>query len=151
VFSALANQINGLVGRGTEFFADKIVVTDGESFGTSPMRISEADVIAELEGVAAVDPQIEFLGRRLCRRGVRHRGDCREQRDRHRRGVERDRRGHDDDLQRDHFRRGGHQPDRGWPVGHQHDGDERRRAHPRDRHQARHRRLTRSDHPRADC
>jgi putative ABC transport system permease protein len=61
VFSALANQINGLVSSGSEFFADKIVVTDGESFGTSPMRLAEADVIAGLDGVAAVDPQIEFL------------------------------------------------------------------------------------------
>ena len=30
VFSSMANQINGLVGMGTEFYADKITVTDGQ-------------------------------------------------------------------------------------------------------------------------
>jgi len=61
VFSSMANQINGLVGMGTEFYADKIVVTDGEAFGSSPMRLAAADTIASLEGVAAVEPKIEFL------------------------------------------------------------------------------------------
>jgi ABC-type antimicrobial peptide transport system permease subunit len=40
VFSSMANQINGLVGMGSDFFADKIVLTDGEAFGTSPMRLA---------------------------------------------------------------------------------------------------------------
>jgi len=61
VFSSMANQINGLVGMGTEFYADKIVVTDGEAFGSSPMRLTEADTIAALDDVAAVEPKIEFL------------------------------------------------------------------------------------------
>jgi putative ABC transport system permease protein len=61
VFGALANQINGLVSGGSEFFADKILVTDGESLSTSPIRIAVADVIAGLDGVAAVDPQIELV------------------------------------------------------------------------------------------
>jgi putative ABC transport system permease protein len=61
VFGALANQINGLVSGGSEFFADKILVTDGESLSTSPIRIAAADVIAGLDGVAAVDPQIELV------------------------------------------------------------------------------------------
>ena len=61
VFGALANQINGLVSGGSEFFADKILVTDGESLSTSPIRIAHADVIAGLDGVAAVDPQIELV------------------------------------------------------------------------------------------
>jgi ABC-type antimicrobial peptide transport system permease subunit len=44
VFSSMAIKINGLVGMGSEFYADKIVVTDGEAFGTSPMpAIYEAD------------------------------------------------------------------------------------------------------------
>ena len=42
VFSSMANQINGLVGMGSDFYADKIVVTDGEAFGTSPMRLADA-------------------------------------------------------------------------------------------------------------
>ncbi|MCA1572814.1 MAG: ABC transporter permease, partial [Chloroflexi bacterium] len=61
VFSSMANQINGLVGMGTEFYADKIVVTDGEAFGSSPMRLAAADTIATLDDVAAVEPKIEFL------------------------------------------------------------------------------------------
>jgi putative ABC transport system permease protein len=61
VFSSKANKINGLVGMGTEFYADKIVVTDGEAFGTSPMRLADAEAIGGLDGVAAVDPQIQFL------------------------------------------------------------------------------------------
>jgi len=61
VFSSMANQINGLVGMGTEFYADKIVVTDGEAFGSSPMRLAAADTITALDDVAAVEPKIEFL------------------------------------------------------------------------------------------
>ena len=36
VFSSMANQINSLVGMGSDFYADKIVVTDGEAFSTTP-------------------------------------------------------------------------------------------------------------------
>jgi putative ABC transport system permease protein len=60
VFGALANQINGLVSKGSEFFADKIVVSDGHPLSNAPMRIAAAGVIAGLDGVAAVDPQIEI-------------------------------------------------------------------------------------------
>lgn len=61
VFSSMANKINGLVGQGSEFYTDKVIVTDGEAFGTSPMRLDDADAIAGLAGVAAVDPQIQLL------------------------------------------------------------------------------------------
>ncbi|MBA2374055.1 MAG: ABC transporter permease [Chloroflexi bacterium] len=61
VFSSMANKINALVEQGTEFYTDKIIVTDGESFGTSPMRLDDATTIAELDGVAAVDPQVHVL------------------------------------------------------------------------------------------
>jgi putative ABC transport system permease protein len=61
VFSSMANQINGLVGMGTEYFADKIVVTDGEAFGTSPMRLADVATIEAIGGVAAVEPRIELL------------------------------------------------------------------------------------------
>jgi putative ABC transport system permease protein len=61
VFSSMANQINGLVGMGTEFYANKITVTDGVAFGTSPMRLTDADTIAEVDGVAAVDPRVEVF------------------------------------------------------------------------------------------
>ena len=61
VFSSMANKINGLVGLGADFYGDKIVVTDGEAFGTSPMRLADADIIAALDGVAAVEPRVEVL------------------------------------------------------------------------------------------
>lgn len=61
VFSSMANRINDLVGQGAEFYNDKIIVTDGEAFGTSPMRLVAADAIAKLEGVGAVDPQVQLL------------------------------------------------------------------------------------------
>lgn len=61
VFSSMANQINSLVGLGSEFYSDKIVVTDGEAFGTSPMRLADASAIAALDGVAAVEPRVELL------------------------------------------------------------------------------------------
>ena len=60
VFSSLANQINGLVGMGSEYFADKIVVTDGMAFGSSPMRLDDVDIIAGLDGVGAVQPKVEI-------------------------------------------------------------------------------------------
>ena len=60
VFSSLANQINGLVGMGSEYFADKIVVTDGVAFGSSPMRLADVEIIAGLDGVAAVQPKVEI-------------------------------------------------------------------------------------------
>jgi putative ABC transport system permease protein len=61
VFSSLANQINGLVGMGNEYFADKIVVTDGMAFGTSPMRLDDVEIISGLDGVGAVQPKVEIL------------------------------------------------------------------------------------------
>ena len=60
VFSSLANQINGLVGMGNEYFADKIVVTDGVAFGSSPMRLDDVEIIAGLDGVGAVQPKVEI-------------------------------------------------------------------------------------------
>jgi putative ABC transport system permease protein len=61
VFSSMANKINDFVGQGSDYYAGKIIVTDGESFGTSPIRLSEVDVIAALPGVVAVDPQVQVL------------------------------------------------------------------------------------------
>ena len=60
VFSSLANRLNSFVDAGSGIYAGKIIVTDGESFGTSPMPLAAADDIAGLAGVAAVDPQVQF-------------------------------------------------------------------------------------------
>jgi putative ABC transport system permease protein len=61
VFSSMANKINGFVTSGSDFYAGKIIVTDGQSFGTSPIRLDAVDTIARLDGVAAVDPQVQVL------------------------------------------------------------------------------------------
>jgi putative ABC transport system permease protein len=61
VFSSMANKINSLVEGGSQYYADKILVTDGSAFGTAPMSLDAADTIRDLDGVAAVDPQIQLL------------------------------------------------------------------------------------------
>ena len=61
VFSSMASQMNSLVGMGSDFYADKVVVTDGEAFGTSPMSLASTETIAALDDVAAVAPRVEFL------------------------------------------------------------------------------------------
>ena len=52
VFSSMANKINALVEGGSQYYADKILVTDGSSFGTAPMSLDSADTIRGLDGVA---------------------------------------------------------------------------------------------------
>ncbi len=61
VFSSMANKINSLVEGGSQYYADKILVTDGSAFGTAPMSLDSADTIRDLDGVAAVDAQIQLL------------------------------------------------------------------------------------------
>jgi putative ABC transport system permease protein len=61
VFSSMANKINALVEGGSQYYADKIIVTDGSSFGAAPMSLDSADAIRDLDGVAAVDAQIQLM------------------------------------------------------------------------------------------
>jgi putative ABC transport system permease protein len=61
VFSSMANKINALVEGGSQYYANKILVTDGSAFGTAPMSLESANSIGELDGVAAVDAQIQLL------------------------------------------------------------------------------------------
>jgi len=61
VFSSMANKINALVEGGSQYYADKIIATDGSAFGTAPMSLESADTIRDLDGVAAVDAQIQLL------------------------------------------------------------------------------------------
>ncbi len=61
VFSSMANKINALVEGGSLYYADKIIVTDGSAFGTAPMSLDSAETIRDLDGVAAVDAQIQLL------------------------------------------------------------------------------------------
>jgi putative ABC transport system permease protein len=64
VFSSMANKINSLVAGGSEYFAGKILVTDATNFaigaGIAPMNIAAANQIRDLDGVAAVDAQIQM-------------------------------------------------------------------------------------------
>lgn len=61
VFSSMANKINDLVAGGSLYYADKIIVTDGAQFGVAPMSLDAAETIRDLDGVAAVDPQIQLM------------------------------------------------------------------------------------------
>ena len=61
VFSSMANKINSFVDAGSAIYAGKIVVTDGHSFGTTPIRLAAVDDIAGIPGVAAVDPQVQVF------------------------------------------------------------------------------------------
>jgi putative ABC transport system permease protein len=65
VFSSMANKINALVEGGSEYYADKVIVSDasnvGVGLGIAPMDIAVADQIREMDGVAAVDPQVQLF------------------------------------------------------------------------------------------
>ncbi len=65
VFSSMANKINALVAGGSEYFADKILVTDASSVGVgigiAPMKIDAADQIRDLDGVAAAAPEVQLI------------------------------------------------------------------------------------------
>ena len=61
VFSSMANKINSFVDAGSAMYAGRIIVTDGQSFGTTPIRLAAVEDIAELDGVAAVDPQVQLF------------------------------------------------------------------------------------------
>jgi putative ABC transport system permease protein len=64
VFSSMANKINGLVASGSDYYVGKVVVTDGSSdglgIGLIPVDIALAGQIGAMDGVAAVDPQIQM-------------------------------------------------------------------------------------------
>jgi putative ABC transport system permease protein len=65
VFSSMANKINALVEGGSQYYADKVVVSDASNIGMGlsivPMKLEIADEIRAMGGVAAVDPQIQML------------------------------------------------------------------------------------------
>jgi putative ABC transport system permease protein len=64
VFSSMANKINALVGTGSEYYVGKVVVSDGSSnglgIGLVPIDLALADRILAMDGVAAVDPQVQL-------------------------------------------------------------------------------------------
>jgi len=63
VFSSMANKINSLVEGGSQYFENKILVTDasGGGFAALPVEAEEVGRIAGLDGVAAAVPQVSFF------------------------------------------------------------------------------------------
>jgi putative ABC transport system permease protein len=64
VFSSMANKINTLVSSGSDYYVGKVVVSDGSSSGLGiglvPIDVALADQIRGLDGVGAVDPQVQM-------------------------------------------------------------------------------------------
>jgi putative ABC transport system permease protein len=63
VFSSMANKVNALVEGGSQYYADKIAVSDGgiAGFGGAPMQISILDQVAAVDGVDVVVPNVTML------------------------------------------------------------------------------------------
>jgi putative ABC transport system permease protein len=63
VFSSMANQINGFVDSGANYYVGKIIVSDasvgGIGVGVVPIDLAVVEEIRALPGVAAVDPQVQ--------------------------------------------------------------------------------------------
>jgi putative ABC transport system permease protein len=60
VFGSMANKINALVDGGSEYFGNKIVVSDasGGGFGVAPMQITTAAAVAAIDGVEVAVPSV---------------------------------------------------------------------------------------------
>jgi putative ABC transport system permease protein len=65
VFGSMANKINALVEGGSEYYDDKISLSDASGgiggFASAPMALSLADDVREVEGVDAVVPGVMLL------------------------------------------------------------------------------------------
>jgi putative ABC transport system permease protein len=65
VFGSMANKINALVEGGSTYYADKLSLSDSSGslggFSAAPMSIHTADVVRDVEGVAAVAPAVMML------------------------------------------------------------------------------------------
>src|SRR4026207_190526 len=64
VFSSMANKINSFVAIGSNYYTGKVLVSDGSSSGIGiglvPIDIAIAERIRPMDGVAAVDPQVQL-------------------------------------------------------------------------------------------
>jgi len=59
VMGSMAEKINLLVSGGSEYYSDKVTVTQSESlFISAPMTLAKGDEIAKVDGVAAVSPTV---------------------------------------------------------------------------------------------
>ena len=64
VFGSMANKINALVDGGSTYFADKVSLSADAGMGgfsAAPMALSTADLVADVDGVAVVIPEVMLL------------------------------------------------------------------------------------------
>src|SRR6478672_2199383 len=65
VFGSMANKISALVAGGSDYYADKITLSDSSGsiggFSAVPMSLKTADLVRAVDGVAAVAPGVMML------------------------------------------------------------------------------------------
>jgi putative ABC transport system permease protein len=65
VFGSMANKIGALVAGGSAYYADKVTLSDASGslggFASAPMSLRTADVVRQVDGVAAVAPAVMLL------------------------------------------------------------------------------------------
>jgi len=63
VFGSKANKMNALIGGGSKYYADKVVVSVGSMYGGTiqPLALSDVDKIRATEGVAVATPTIDMM------------------------------------------------------------------------------------------
>jgi putative ABC transport system permease protein len=67
VFSAMANKVDALVSGGSDYYAGKIVVSDGGfgGIGGQPMRLALLDELAAVDGVDVVVPTVTMIAQEI--------------------------------------------------------------------------------------
>jgi hypothetical protein len=65
VFGTMANKIDALVSGGSDYYADKITLSDASGalggFASAPMSLQTAELVRRVPGVAAVSPSVMML------------------------------------------------------------------------------------------
>jgi putative ABC transport system permease protein len=67
VFSSMANKVDALVSGGSDYYAGKIVVSDGGfgGIGGQPMRLAQLDELRSIEGVDVVVPTVAMIAQEI--------------------------------------------------------------------------------------
>ena len=67
VFSSMANKVDALVSGGSDYYAGKIVVSDGGfgGIGGQPMRLAQLDDLRSIDGVDVVVPTVAMIAQEL--------------------------------------------------------------------------------------
>jgi putative ABC transport system permease protein len=63
VFGSMANKMNALIGGGSKYYADKVVVSVGNMYGGTiqPLALTDVDKIRAVDGVAAATPTVDMI------------------------------------------------------------------------------------------